>query len=109
MHLLFTGPHGVSMASEYQTIEGEIQLWNGWAPWVRIESKDGKHVYGIKTNDEVDKSQFMPESLLKELLKNGSFIGSFCIELVGEQATVPYDDRVIEYIRVVSYEKGAKE
>jgi hypothetical protein len=58
-----------------QNIEGQIQLWN----------------------------DFMPEALLKELHTNPSLAGTFCIKLTGDQTTVPYDDRVIEYVKVIRY------
>jgi hypothetical protein len=90
-------------AAECQTIEGEIQVWNGWPPWIRIESKDKKHVFGIETNDEVSKSDFMPESLLKALYKKPTLTGTFCVTLTGSRTTVPHDDRVIKYVKVVSY------
>ena len=89
-------------------IEGQIQLWNGWPPWVRIESMDKRQVFGIETDAEVTKSDFMPEALLKELYVNPSLTGTFCIKLTGGQTTVPYDERVIKYVKVVSYKIGDK-
>ena len=85
-----------------QNIEGQIQLWNGWPPWIRIESTDKQHVFGVETNEEVTESDFMPEAL-KELHTNPSLAGTFCIKLTGDQTTVPYDDRVIEYVKVIRY------
>jgi len=60
-------------------------------------------VFGIVTNEEMTKSDFMPETLLKELQSNPSLTGTFCIKLTGGQTTVPYDDRVIKYVKVVRY------
>ena len=95
-----------SLAAECQNIEGQIQLWNGWPPWIRIESSDKKRVFGIDTNEEVTKSDFIPSDLLNKLLTHASLEGTFCIKLTGGQTTVPYDDRVINYIKVISYKLG---
>jgi len=93
----------ISFAKECQNVEGRIQLWNGWPPWIRIESIDEQNVFGIETNEEVTQSDFILEALLKELIADQSLTGTFCIKLTGAQATVPYDDRVIKYVKVVSY------
>ena len=93
----------LSSASECQNVDGEIVVWNGWPPWIRIESSDKKHVFGIETNEDMTKSDFMPETLLKELESSPSLTGTFCIRLTGGQTTVPYDVRIIKYVKVVRY------
>ncbi len=80
-----------------------MQLCQGWPPWVRLESKDKKTVFGVETNDEVTKSNFMPEALLKKLYANRYVIGTFCVTQTGDRTQVPYDNRVIKYVRVISY------
>ena len=90
-------------ASECQIVEGQIVIWNGWPPWIRIESDDEKNVFGIETNEEMTKSDFMPETLLKQLHSTSSLTGTFCVQLTGSQTTVPYDDRIIKYVKVVRY------
>ena len=93
-----------SSATECLNVEGQIVIWNGWPPWVRIESKDNRSVFGIETDDEITKSDFMPEALLKELQSKHFLTGTFCIRLTGEQTTLPCDERVIKYIKVIKYE-----
>ena len=90
-------------ASECQNVEGQIFIRNGWPPWIRIESSDKQNMFGIETNEEITKSDFMPEGLLKELQSNESLTGTFCITLTGDQTTVRDDARVIKYVKVVSY------
>jgi hypothetical protein len=92
-----------SLAAECQNIEGQIQTWNGWPPWIRIESRDKKSVFGIETNEKGTKSDFIPSPLLEKLYTQHSLDGTFCIKLTGKQTNVPYDDRVIKYIKVISY------
>jgi len=102
-------PYACLSAEECQTIEGEIQLWQGWPPWIRIESRDKKSVFGINTDAEVTESDFMPKALMKQLYTNPSLTGTFCIELTGDKTTVPYDDRVIKYVRIIRYKiEGGK-
>ena len=96
-------------ASECQNVKGEIVLWQGWPPSIRIESSDKKNVYGIETNDEeIPSSDVMPETLWKKLLSEGSLSGTLCIKLTGVQTTVPYDDRVIKYAKIVKYKINKK-
>jgi len=96
-------PRKQVLHAQCHAVEGEIQLWNGWPPWVRIESKDKGHVFGIEVDDATGKSKAMPESLFEELLTNGSLTGTFCIEMTGEETTVPYDKRPIKYLKIVGY------
>ena len=93
----------ISFAVDCQNVEGQIQIWNGWPPWIRIESKDKKSVFGIETDEAVTKSVFMPASLLQKLQTNGSLDGTFCIMPTGAQTSVPYYERAIKYVKVVSY------
>lgn len=89
---------------ECKNIEGEIFIMNGWPPFIRIESSDKKDLFGIETVEEgTPRSGFIPEALWKELMSEGSLSGTFCIQLTGGKTTVPYDDRVIKYVKVVSY------
>ena len=93
-----------SSTSECQNVNGQIALWNGWPPCIRIESNDKKYVYGIETNDKgIPDSDFMPDTLWKKLLSDDSLSGTFCIKLTGGQTTVPYDERVIKYVKIVRY------
>ncbi len=96
------------LAAECETIEGEIQLWQGWPPWVRIESKGKRSMYGIETNVEVTKSDFMPQALLKKLNGKPFLAGTFCVKLTGGKTSVPYDDRIISYVKIVSYKLEVK-
>ena len=89
---------------ECNNIEGEIYIMNGWPPFIRIESNDKKELFGIETEEEETPcSGCIPETLFKKLMSEGSLSGSFCIKHTGEQTTVPYDDRVIKYVKIVSY------
>jgi len=91
------------LGAECQTVEGQIVLWNGWPPWIRIESNDKKNVFGIESDEGATTPDYMPDDLSKALSTKGSLSGTFCVTLTGEQTSVPYDDRVIKYVKVVTY------
>lgn len=87
-----------------KNIKGAIFTMNGWPPRIRIESIDKKDIFGIETDEEeIPLSGYMPESLWQKLISEHSLSGTFCIELTGGKTTVPYDDRVIKYVKVISY------
>jgi hypothetical protein len=89
---------------ECKNIEGSIFIMNGWPPHIRIESIDKKDLFGMETDEEeIPLSGYMPESLWQKLMSEYSLSGTFCIELTGGKTKVPYDDRVIKYVKVISY------
>jgi hypothetical protein len=91
-------------ASACLNVEGQMAIVQGWPPRIRIESSDKKNLYGVDTNDEdTPSSDVMPKPLWKELLQKGALSGTSCVEFTGAWTTVPYDERVIKYVRIIRY------
>jgi hypothetical protein len=87
-------------------VTGELSIWNGWPPPIRIVGPDGV-VYGVPEpeNDQ----PLAPEELLT-LLRNGKtpVSGSFTLCPLGGTTTVPYDKRPIVLVSILDFDIVSK-
>lgn len=87
-------------------VSGELSLWNGWPPPIRIVGTDGV-VYGVPEPD--NDQQSVPEELLTLLQKATAPIsGSFTLCPLGGTTTVPYDERPIVLVSILDFDKESK-
>jgi len=87
-------------------VTGEVGLWNGWPPPIRIVSTDGV-VYGVPEPE--DNQQLVPEELLTLLQKATAPIsGGFTLCPLGGTTSVPYDDRPIVLVSILDFDIESK-
>jgi len=87
-------------------VPGELSLWNGWPPPIRIVGTDGV-IYGVPEpeNDQ----QLVPEKLLRLLQKATAPVsGSFTLCPLGATTTVPYDERPIVLVSILDFDLESK-
>ena len=87
-------------------VSGELSLWNGGPPPIRIVGTDGI-IYGVPEpeNDQ----QLVPEELLILLQKTGAPIsGGFTLCPLGGTAAVPYDERPIVLVSILDFDIESK-
>ncbi len=93
-----------SAAKGCSNISGELTLWNGHPPSLRITLSDTDLVYGISEAGEEPTVGAIPSELYSQILKGENRIkGNFCIEKLGKFTQVPYSKNKIEYINIKSY------
>jgi hypothetical protein len=87
-------------------VPGELSLWNGWPPPIRIVGTNGV-IYGVPEpeNDQL----LVPEELLTLLQKGTAPIsGSFTLCPLGGTTTVPYDERPIVLVSILDFDLESK-
>ena len=73
-------------------IVGTLQVYNGWPPVLRIESKTKRKLYGIGPVDR----ELIPNNVTKVLPSKVE--GEFEVCPFNETISVPYDERKIEMV-----------
>ena len=71
---------------------GELQLWNGWPPNVRL-SANGV-LYGVGRGEGED----LPDAILSRLTKDGMIKGRMRICSLGDEVRVPYQERALPLV-----------
>jgi hypothetical protein len=84
--------------SRCRDAKGELQLWNGWPPSVRIRTRSGE-VYGLE-----GESPEIPDTLKAALAGgDGPVRGTFTVRPTGVDTSVPYDRKPIHLARLTAF------
>ena len=90
-------------ADSCKNIRGTLSLWNGWAPYFRIEPDDKSVMYGIPEAGEEIEPGSIPDLLYKKVISDYHVTGVFCIQLTGDKRKVPYDKEPIIMVHIIKY------
>jgi hypothetical protein len=73
-------------------VEGELQLWNGWPPNVRLNVNGV--MYGVGHGEGED----LPEAIMSRLTKDGGIKGTMRVCSLGDEIQVPYQEKPLPLV-----------
>lgn len=76
--------------------EGLLKFYNGWPPYMRIETKNKDIIYGVGPVE----NEYIPASI-KSVMPS-TIEGKFELCPFNETTSVPYDDRIIKMVCIKS-------
>lgn len=93
-----------SHAKDCTNVVGELTLWNGHPPFLRITLWRSNEVFGVLQAGEEPAPGAIPSTLYAQVLEGSHRVnGKFCIEKLGKFTKVPNRNNDIEYIKIKNF------